>query len=314
MAGKLARRALLWGGAGVAGVAAAGVLAYRAVPTFWRQFAADLKREILPPRRRPDPRKWPDTGLHAAWLGHATVLVKMDGYTLITDPVLFDRCGLDLRVATLGLKRLVAPALEVEALPHVDLVLLSHAHMDHLDTPTLRALASRSREVVTAHATSDLIDVPAWKNVRELAWNEEAQVGPLRIRAIPVRHWGARMRRDDWRGYNGYVIESGRRRVLFAGDTAETDTFRALRTRRDFDLALMPIGAYNPWIRVHCNPEQAWRMAEDAGAPRVMPIHHQTFPLSREPFHEPIERMLACARGDEARVAARAVGDEVTVG
>jgi L-ascorbate metabolism protein UlaG (beta-lactamase superfamily) len=118
------------------------------------------------------------------------------------------------------------------------------------------------------------------------------------------------MRSDTYRGYNGYTIESGRHRVVFGGDTALTDTFRALKTSRPFHLAIMPVGAYNPWIYNHCTPEQAWRMANEAGAEFLLPVHHQTFRLSREPYLEPIERVHAGAGSHADRVAVHRIGQE----
>jgi L-ascorbate metabolism protein UlaG (beta-lactamase superfamily) len=118
------------------------------------------------------------------------------------------------------------------------------------------------------------------------------------------------MRTDTYRGYNGYMIEAGKYRVLFGGDTAETDKFRVLRTSRPVDLAIMPIGTYNPWIRYHCTPEQAWRMGNEAGAEFFIPVHHQTFDLSREPIQEPIERFLLASGRHTDRVAARSIGEE----
>jgi L-ascorbate metabolism protein UlaG (beta-lactamase superfamily) len=119
------------------------------------------------------------------------------------------------------------------------------------------------------------------------------------------------MRSDSYRGYNGYVVEVGRYRILFGGDTAYTDSFKQLKSSKAFDLAIMPVGAYDPWIRVHCNPEQAWTMANHAGSEFVMPVHHQTFQLSREPFHEPIERILEAAGNRPDRICVREIGQEV---
>jgi L-ascorbate metabolism protein UlaG (beta-lactamase superfamily) len=120
------------------------------------------------------------------------------------------------------------------------------------------------------------------------------------------------MRTDVHRGYNGYLIEAGRYRVVFGGDTAYTDTFRAIRSSKAVDLAIMPIGAYDPWIHAHCNPEQAMAMADQAGADFVLPVHHQTFQLSSEGYREPIERLVAAA-GDD-RVAVREIGEEFHLG
>jgi L-ascorbate metabolism protein UlaG (beta-lactamase superfamily) len=117
------------------------------------------------------------------------------------------------------------------------------------------------------------------------------------------------MQRDTYRGYNGYLLEREGRRVIFAGDTALTDSFGDLRERGRIDLAIMSIGAYNPWIRSHCTPEQAIDMANDAGAQFIMPVHHQTFRLSFEPFREPIERFEAALRDAPKRIALREIGE-----
>ncbi len=303
------RRAWI-GAAGLAGVTGLAAYVYRTAPSFWKQYARDLRRPILPPSVIPRPEQWPDQGLHAAWLGHSTVLLKIDGYTILTDPVFSDRAGFRLGPVTLGIKRLTAPAIGPETLPQVDLILLSHAHLDHMDLPSLRALENKRTEVVTAAHTSDLLNCDRYARVQEAPWGATVQAGPVTLQAFQTNHWGARVRTDSYRGYNGYVIEAGRHRILFAGDTALTGNFRKLRSSKRFDLALMPIGAYNPWIRFHCTPEQAWQMANDAGADYVLPIHHQTFPLGREPFLEPIERLSESAVKEPERIAWRMVGQE----
>jgi L-ascorbate metabolism protein UlaG (beta-lactamase superfamily) len=307
------QRRTVVGGAGLAGLASMGGWAYRAAPEFWRRYSQDLKRPVLPAPERPNPKAWGDRGLYAAWLGHSTVLLKIDGVTILTDPVFSTRAGIGLGPVTLGLKRLVAPALQVPELPPIDLILLSHAHMDHFDLPSLRRLARRGTAVVTAAKTSDLLPVDAYQGVRELAWGERAAVGPLAIRAFQVNHWGARMRSDTYRGYNGYTIEAGRYRVLFGGDTASTPAFRSLKGSRPYGLAIMPVGAYNPWIHAHCTPEQSWQMSNDAGAEFFLPVHHQTFALSREPYLEPIERIYAAAGSHPDRVAVQRIGQEFRI-
>jgi len=269
-----------------------------------------MRRHILTPAAIPDPRPWPDRGLHAAWLGHATVLVKADGFTFLTDPQFSDRAGISVGPVTLGIKRLVAPALAIRELPHIDAILLSHAHMDHFDLPSLRRLESKHTDVIAPLRTSDLFRAQRYRRVHELHWDETVRLGDATVRAFRVNHWGARMRTDNYRGYNGYVIESGRYRILFAGDTADTPLFRLLKSSRPYHLAIMPIGAYNPWIHYHCTPEQAWRMGNDAGAEFMLPVHHQTFALGREPFLEPIQRFYDAAASDSKRVALRRIGQE----
>lgn len=249
--------------------------------------------------------------MHAAWLGHSTVLLRIDGVTIVTDPVFSTRIGLNFGLLTIGLKRLVEPALRAKQMPRPDLILLSHAHMDHFDIPSLRALESKATRVVTAAKTSDLLRTKRYARVDELAWGETARFGDISVRAFEVNHWGARMRSDTYRGFNGYLIETPRYRVVFGGDTAMTGALRALRSSRRLDLAIMPIGAYNPWIRAHCTPEQALEMADDAGAEVILPVHHRTFQLSSEPLREPIERLSCALASAPERLALQEIGQEI---
>ncbi len=307
---RIPRRAWIGGLGAAAGTATVSTLAYRTAPTFWQQYAREFRRPIRTPEHLPNPAAWPDRGLFAAWLGHSTVLLKIDGFTILTDPVFSDRAGIHLGLMTLGIKRLVAPALPLGKLPRVDLVLLSHAHMDHFDVPSLRAIEHRKTSLVTAMNTSDLLRVDRYRGVHELGWGQQVRVGPATVRGLEVNHWGARLRTDNWRGYNGYLIEAGRHRVIFGGDTALTDRFRQLPGKQQAELAIMPVGAYNPWIYRHCNPEEAFRMANDARADFILPVHHQTFNLSREPYFEPIERLRAAVGPRQERVALDRIGQE----
>lgn len=282
----------------------------QAAPAFFREVSREYHRESEPAQFHPEPLTWPDTGLHAAWLGHSTVLLKIDGFTILTDPVFSERVGLGLGPFTLGIKRLVDLPLSPLQLPHIDLILLSHAHMDHFDLPTLRALEDDGTSVVTADQTANLLRRKRFARVEELRWQEQVQVGPALVRAFEVEHWGARMRSDLFRGYNGYLVEISGRRFLFGGDTAYTTSFRQLRSSRAIDLAIMPIGAYDPWVRVHCTPEQAWTMANDAGARHILAVHHQTFKLGRETRYEPMERLLEAACSEYERIRFREIGEE----
>jgi L-ascorbate metabolism protein UlaG (beta-lactamase superfamily) len=264
------------------------------------------------PSFRPDPEQWTDNGITAAWLGHATVLVNFYGVNILTDPVLLDRVGADFRLGTLGLRRRVAPALRTHELPRIDLVALSHPHLDHFDSATLRRLP-RQAQVVTARFTGDLLARNRFAGVHELAWGEQRQVitpgGEVRVEAFAVKHWGARWRRDMHRGYNGYVFEREGRKIIFGGDTAFSTTFAGLKSKGPYDLAIMPIGTYDPWIISHCTPEEAVNMASQAGAHYILPIHHQTFRLGREPKLEPIERFCAALSREPERIALREIGE-----
>ena len=258
---------------------------------------------------RPVPDTWSDDRLTAAWLGHATVLFNLLGSRILTDPALESRVGIGRGRAKFGPRRLVQPALRARDLPPLDLLLLSHAHMDHTDLGTLRSLP-RDLPVLVQRGNRDL--VRRFRNVIELDWGETVEVGGLAVESIPVRHWGARMVTDSHRGYGGFLVRKAGRTVVFAGDTAYTDLFAGLRSRGPIDLAILPIGAYDPWISNHASPEQAWEMFRDLGAEYLLPIHHSTFRLSREPLEEPIQRLLAASGDDRWRVALTEVGQTWT--
>lgn len=177
-----------------------------------------------------------------------------------------------------------------------------------LDAGTLRRLR-RDVTVVSAAATADLLTPMRFRDVVEMGWGESQRFdtprGGLSIEAFRVRHWGARMRHDVHRGFNGYVLERHGHRICIAGDTARA-SFTAVG-RKPTDVMVVPIGAYNPWIASHCTPEQAAEMADEARARFVVPVHHQTFRLSWEPMDEPIQRLRRAL--PRARIALAKVGE-----
>jgi len=279
----------------------------------WREWTIESWRPIALAFVKPEPSKWNDAQVTAAWIGHATVLINFFGINILTDPVLFSRIGIRLPGFTIGPKRLTAPALQFHELPRIDLILLSHAHFDHFDLRTLRRFDENTR-VITAPNTADLLKWTRLRDITELRWGETKVLniasqakGSIAISGLEVKHWGARKQRDDYRGYNGYVIERSGRRILFGGDTAMTDSFAKLQ--QPIDLAIMSIGAYNPWIHSHCTPEQAVEMATAAGARFIIPVHHQTFRLSFEPLREPVERFQAALSETPERIALREIGE-----
>jgi L-ascorbate metabolism protein UlaG (beta-lactamase superfamily) len=282
---------------------------------FLRQMVFDGQGRPVAPAATPDPRAWSDDAISGSCLGHSTVLLNFFGVRILTDPVFSTRVGIGAGPLIVGPKRRVRPALRAPDFAPPDLLLLSHAHFDHFDVPSLRRF-SRETPVVTAAGTADLLR--RFRDVHELAWGESITLAPrgesIRITALPVAHWGARMLRDTHRGYNGYLLERGGHAICFGGDTAYTRAFAALRERRaPLDLALMPIGAYNPWIRSHCSPEQAAAMAQQAGAEYFVPIHHETFRLSDEPMTEPADRIRAAFHREPERLLAVRTGETFRV-
>lgn len=277
----------------------------------------DGRGKPLPSRHRPTPAQWRDDAITGSVRGHSTVFLNFFGARVLTDPVFSSRVGPWVPPFVLGPKRHHAPALAPRELPAPDLIVLSHAHFDHFDVWSLRKF-SRKTPVVTARDTGELLRCHGYRNVIELDWGQRATIqtrsGPIEVTAVEVAHWGARMMRDDHRGYNGYLLERGGHAVCFAGDTAYTTAFAKLNDpRRPIDLMLMPIGAYDPWIRAHCNPEQAAAMARMAGARTFVPIHHETFKLSAEQMDEPGRRIRAAFAHEPERLLAVNVGETFQV-
>ncbi|HOB72908.1 MAG TPA: MBL fold metallo-hydrolase [Phycisphaerae bacterium] len=257
-----------------------------------------------PAPRRPELSGWERQELAALWIGHATVLLRIGGRTVLADPVFSNRVGIGLGLLTGGPQRLVKPALSLHELPRLDLVLVSHAHFDHLDRPTLSRLPKRV-PVVTSEHNSDLIRDLGFHSVTEVRWGQRVLVGGLCVTGWPVRHWGARTFIDHHRGYAAFLLEAEGRRILYGGDTAWGLHFKDVGR---VDLAVLGIGAYDPYIAAHATPEQAWAMADHVRADFMLPMHHSTFRLSHEPIHEPLERLLAAAGRSEDRIICREIG------
>jgi L-ascorbate metabolism protein UlaG (beta-lactamase superfamily) len=285
----------------------------RRAARYARRTIEDGWRTILPAAAKPQPEEWEENAMTFAWLGHSTVLINFYGLYILTDPALASRVGISLGpLGTAGTKRFVAPALKFEELPPIDVLLLSHGHMDHMDLPTLRKFPSQIL-TVTAPETSDLLDKARRRNVIELRWGETTTFrnakGELRIEAFQVKHWGQRWPSEKPRGWNGYVLRREGKALLFGGDTALTPLFREVRSRGPFEAAIMPIGAYRPWIRNHCTPEEAVEMSNAAGARYILPVHHQTFQLSDEPLDEPIKRLEVALALEPERLGWRHPGE-----
>lgn len=268
---------------------------------------------------KPEPESWNDRDLTIAWIGHSTVLINFFGKWILTDPVLFERVGVYLLGASIGPSRLTPPALNIDEFPKPDIILLSHAHMDHMDYPTLKHFTNKypnQIDVITAYLTKDVIEDLPWKSLHVMDWNDELKLQDVRFKALEVKHFGWRFpwERDRSRGYmkdgrsfNAYVIDYNGKKILFGGDTSMTDKLQSAKNE-NIDVAIMPIGAYNPWRRNHCNPEEALQMAHELNAKYFIPIHTKTFKQSNEPFNEPIEWMKKSAVNYSLQIGLEEIG------
>ena len=231
------------------------------------------------------------------FIGHASFFLQVGGASVVVDPIFSPWLFV--------LKRLRRPGLRIQDLPALDAVLVTHAHFDHLHRPSLRAIAratmhksGRAPLLIVPARVRDLVFDLGFKNVVELDWWQALQLGRTRITATPAKHWGARVVRDMHRGYGGYVLSGGSHSVYHSGDTAYFDGFAEIGRRLHPEVALLPIGAYNPehFRSVHASPEDALQGFVDMGAHHMIPMHYGTFKLSQEPVGEPLERLLSGAR------------------
>lgn len=242
-----------------------------------------------------------EPGIRATVIGHSTILIQVAGLNILTDPVLSDRVG---PTSWLGPRRVRPPALALEEIPRIDAVLLSHNHYDHLDRPTLAALARRDDpRIVTGLRVGGA--VPS-RNVVELDWWRDAALSPdVRTTYVPAEHFSARGLFDRNRTlWGGFVLETPSGLVYFAGDTGDGAHFARIRERfGPMTLSFLPIGAYEPrWFMapVHIGPEEAVAAAVTLGSRTSVAIHFGAFDLADEGMDEPVRALHAAlaARAD----------------
>ncbi len=237
----------------------------------------------------------PATDLGITFIGHSSFLLQIGGRNVLIDPVFSTRLVV--------LRRQRRPGLIAEELPPIDIVFLTHAHMDHLDLSSLRRVIRSTRrqtgktpEVVVPNGVEDLVARLGFSQIHGLSWWQQTDVLGLTVTMTPCQHWGARMFRDTHRGYGGYVIQNRDHSVYHSGDTAYFPGFREIGARLHPRIALLPVGAYYPdtYRTVHTSPEEAVQAFRDLGTANLMiPMHYGTFRLGREPMDEPLQRLQA---------------------
>ncbi len=255
-----------------------------------RSFSKLIRHSALTPRtgavRRPVLARRGELGL--TFIGHSSFFLQIGGKNVIIDP--------NFARWLFILKRLRRPGVRIQDLPPIDVVLVTHAHFDHLHRPSLRAIArhterqsGKSPAIVVPTLVSDLVSDLGFREITELNWWEQVEFGGLEVTLVPARHWGARVVRDMHRGFGGYVVRSRRESLYHAGDTAYFSGFREIGERLRPELALLPIGAYDPFRAVHASPADAVRAFLDMRARWMIPMHYGSFRLSHEPMNEPLE-------------------------
>jgi L-ascorbate metabolism protein UlaG (beta-lactamase superfamily) len=271
-----------------------------------QQFGHLVRHSAVTPRtgRSHRPTLAANGELGVTFIGHASFFLQIGGRNVVVDP--------NFARWLFVLKRLREPGVHIHDLPAIDLILITHAHFDHLHRPSLRAIVQHTRRrggspvIVVPHHVFDLVSDLGFDDVVELNWWNSYRHGGLTVTHVPSRHWGARVLHDAHRGYGGYVVRDSKHSVYHAGDTAYFSGFREIGQRLAPQLALLPIGAYNPpsFRNVHANPADATRAFLDLNSRWMVPMHYGTFRLSHEPLDEPL-RLLekeARAAGIEDRV------------
>lgn len=268
---------------------------------FFRWQWQRLLREA--PEQRADLVPWQPThsaqlatsqGLHATWLGHASVLLNSQGVRVLTDPIFSERAS---PLSWLGPKRLTPSPISPEKMPFVDAVVISHNHYDHLDLPSLKQLNAQAGGpplFIVPLGNAALLRQHGISHIKELDWWESVTLrDELRITLVPTQHWSKRYLLGDRNEalWGGYVIQHRSKQALFAGDTGYSKDFRDIHARFGaFDFAMIPIGAYLPrdfMQRQHIDPEQAVQIHQDLQARLSLGIHWGTFDLTDEAIQQP---------------------------
>jgi L-ascorbate metabolism protein UlaG (beta-lactamase superfamily) len=261
-----------------------------------------------------DPREaWnrkPGSGLRATWLGHSTVLLEMDGHRVLTDPVWGTRAS---PFRLLGPKRFQPVPLRLRQMPEVDVVVISHDHYDHLDFPTISALARHSNvPFVTSLGVG--AHLQAWgiapERITELDWWETHRVPGtgLTVTAAPSQHFSGRGLKDrNATLWSSMVMRSEKHAVFFSGDTGLTTEYTTIRDRLGpFDLVMLEVGAFHPaWGDIHLGPMNALKAHELLGGGAFLPVHWGTFSLAMHAWDEPADTLLAHAPSRDALVMPR---------
>jgi L-ascorbate metabolism protein UlaG (beta-lactamase superfamily) len=250
--------------------------------------------------------------LAVTFIGHASFFIQIGGLKLLVDPVFANRLVV--------IRRQRRPGVLIRNLPPIDAVLLTHAHMDHLNLASLRKvirhtfrLSGKAPVVLVPEGVEDLVSKLGFESVQSMRWWSSRRLRQVEVTMTPAQHWGARMLRDTHRGFGGYVLRHGAHSVYHSGDTGYFPGFREIGERLAPEVALLPIGAYKPdgFRRVHTSPEDALRAFQDLRAQCMIPMHYGTFSLSEEPMDEPLSRLMKAAAdaGLENRIQALREGD-----
>ncbi len=235
-------------------------------------------------------------GIRITFVNHSTFLIQVDGLNIITDPVWSKRTS---PVEWAGPKRMRPPGISLDALPKIDLMLLSHNHWDHLDIKTVKKINEvHHPKIVTPLGVKAFLEQEGVLGSEEIDWWQEAVFNnSMRIHAVPAQHFSGRGIFDrDGTLWCGYVIKRAGGNIYFVGDTGyNPTTFKEIGDRcGPMEVALVPIGAFKPqWFMspIHCSPEEAVKIHQDIKTKISIATHFGTFPLADDAENEPVDEL-----------------------
>ncbi|MBL8915096.1 MAG: MBL fold metallo-hydrolase [Archangium sp.] len=252
----------------------------------------------------------PDAGLRATWLGHSTVLLELDGFRVLTDPVFGERAS---PLPFAGPKRFHPTPSSLDELPELDAVLLSHDHYDHLCRYTMLALAKKTMPIVTSLGVGQHLENIgiAPQRIHELDWGESVDIKGVRFTAEPCQHFSGRGLSDrNSTLWASYVIQTANRKVFFSGDTGLTEQYKDIGARHGkFDLVMLEVGAWHEsWGAIHLGPANALTAFEWLGGGTLFPVHWGTFNLALHDWDEPAETLIKLAGDQKKRIITPRIG------
>lgn len=257
-----------------------------------------------------------NTAFTATWFGHSSTLLEMEGKRILTDPVFSTTVG---PLNLVGTKRFHKEIpINTKQLPHLDFIVISHDHYDHLDRKTIKALQHKTDKFVVPSGVAQYLiswDIPI-KKIIELDWGNEITIDGILFACTPARHFSGRGVFDRAKTlWCSWVIKGETKSVFFCGDSGYSSDFEKIGQKYGpFDLGLMECGQYNDdWAQIHMNPEESVKASQDLNCENVIPIHWGAFSLSIHAWYDPIDRFVTAAHGTNLNVLHPQIGKTTTI-